>query len=61
MSTAPRPAPPRRNRVGLRAEVDRRKAARDARDLEVLEARRKEQAGQPVETIEALRKRLGLD
>jgi len=59
VSTAPRPAAPRRDRTTLRAEVERRKAARDARDIEILEQRRKEQAGQPVETIETLRKRLG--
>ena len=59
MSTAPRPTAPRRDRTALRAEVERRKAARDARDIEILEKRRKEQAGQPVETIETLRKRLG--
>ncbi len=61
MSTAPRPATPRRDRASLRAEVDRWKAARDARDLEILEARRKEQDGQPMLGIEELRKRLGLD
>jgi hypothetical protein len=60
VSTAPRPAAPRRDRAVLRAEVDRRKAARDARDLEILEQRRKEDDGQPMLGIEDLRKRLGL-
>lgn len=60
VSTAPRPAAPRRDRASLRAEVDRRKAARDARDLEILEQRRKEDDGQPMLGLEDLRKRLGL-
>lgn len=59
VSTAPRPAAPRRDRSALRAEVERRKAARDARDLEILEQRRREDEGQPRVGIEELRKRLG--
>ncbi|HEX7579144.1 MAG TPA: hypothetical protein VF580_04025 [Thermoanaerobaculia bacterium] len=55
-----RPAAPRRDRTALRAEVERRKAARDARDIEILEQRRKEQAGEPMLGLKDLDRRLRL-
>jgi len=63
MSTAPRPAPTRhqRRRAELRRRVEEIKARRDARDAELAEQARREQAGEPTETIQEFRKRLGFD
>ena len=59
MSSAASPKPIRRDRAELRAEVERRKTARDARDVEIAEQRRKEIVGQPKYGLDELRKLFG--
>jgi hypothetical protein len=63
VSTARRPAltPHQLRRAELRRRIEEIKAKRDARDVELAEQARREQAGEPTETIEEFRKRLGFD
>jgi len=59
VSSAVSPKPFRRDRAELRAEVERRKAARDARDVEIAELCRREQVGQRMYSLDELKKLLG--
>ncbi|MGE5346442.1 MAG: hypothetical protein ACM3JH_10840 [Acidithiobacillales bacterium] len=60
MSTARRPAltPHQVRRAALRRRVEEIKAKRDARDAELAEQARREDAGKPTYTLEDLRREL---